>query len=410
MTIAATLDLQEASRRTWDAAVVGAGPSGAMAARELARRGQDVLLIDRAAFPRWKVCGCCLNGHALATLREVGLGPMMARSGAVPLRGIRLAAAGRVAEISLSGGVSLSREAFDAALLRSAIEIGAAFLPQTWAALVKGSETSEVHWLELRQGPIREHVAARVVLAADGLGGKLVARAGGDEERAAPGARIGAGVVAATAPDFYAPGLIFMACGRDGYLGLVRLEDGRLNLAAALDPGWVRLCGGPGPAAEALLAEVGWPAVPSLAELSWRGTAALTRQPRHHAGERLFLIGDAAGYIEPFTGEGMAWALAAGRAVVPVAARSVQRWQPGLAREWDAIYHRLIAPRQFVCRAVAAVLRSPWLTRSVIRLLALAPGLARPMTRHLGCAANLEPGRRNPDPISIPPMQTTNTV
>ncbi len=103
-----------------------------------------------------------------------------------------------------------------------------------------------------------------------------------------------------------------MACGRRGYLGLVRLEDGRLNLAAALDPCWMRVCGGPGPAAARLLAEVGWPPVPNLAEQNWRGTPALTRQARRRAAERLFLIGDAAGYIEPFTGEGMAWALAAG--------------------------------------------------------------------------------------------------
>jgi flavin-dependent dehydrogenase len=410
MTIAATTDPQEASRRTWDVAVVGAGPAGAMAARELVRYGLDVLLIDRASFPRWKVCGCCLNGHALATLRAAGLGPMMGRSGAVPLSGIHLAAAGRVAEVPLSGGVALSRESFDAALVQAAIQAGAAFLPQTWASLAKGSRTSEVRQLDLRQGSICERVTARVVLAADGLGGKLIARAGTGEETAAPGARIGAGVVAATGPAFYASRLIFMVCGRDGYLGLVRLEDGRLNLAAALDPGWVRVCGGPGQAAAALLAEAGWPEVPNLAELNWRGTAALTCQVRHRASERLFLIGDAAGYIEPFTGEGMAWALAAGRAVAPVAARAVRRWHPGLAREWEAIYRRLIEPRQLVCRAVAAVLRSPWLTRTVVRLLTLAPRLALPATHYLGCAENPKSQIRNPKAIPIPSMQTTNKV
>jgi len=410
MTIAATLDLSQASRRSWDAAVVGAGPSGAMAARELARLGRDVLLIDRAAFPRWKVCGCCLNGHALGTLRAVGLGPELAESGAVPLRGIRLGAAKRVAEVALAGGVALSREAFDAALVQSAIQAGAAFLPLTWASLAKEGETSEVCCLELQQGSIREAIAARVVLAADGLGGKLVTRAGSDEERAMPGARIGAGVVAETGPNFYVPGLIFMACGCDGYLGLVRLEDGRLNLAAALDPGWVRRCGGPGAAAEALLAEVGWPAVPGLAGLNWRGTAALTRRPQHRASRRVFLIGDAAGYIEPFTGEGMAWALAAGRAVAPLAARAGQHWHPRLAREWDATYHRLIEPRQRICRAVAAVLRSSWLTRTIIRLLTLAPGLALPLTHHLGCAENPKSEIRNPKKSPLHSRRTTNMV
>jgi flavin-dependent dehydrogenase len=151
-----------------------------------------------------------------------------------------------------------------------------------------------------------------------------------------------------------------------------------------LDAAWVRTCGGPGSAATRLLAEAGWPAVPRLAELGWRGTPALTRRARHLTAERLFLLGDAAGYIEPFTGEGMAWALAAGRAVAPLAARAAGRWRPELARTWDALYHRLIARRQVFCRAVAAVLRCPPLTRAMIQLLSRAPALAAPVARYLG--------------------------
>jgi flavin-dependent dehydrogenase len=389
MTLAATLNLQTAARRTWDVAVVGAGPAGALAARELARHGCAVLLIDRASFPRGKVCGCCLNAHALATLEAVGLGKLSADAGAVPLHGIRLAAAGHVAPVPLSGGVSLSRETFDAALVNAAIEAGAAFLPQTTASLNVGQAAqpdrrSEVRWLELRQEALRESVAARVVLAADGLSGQIAARAGVSEISAVAGARIGAGAIVATAPAFYVPGVIFMACGRNGYLGLVRLEDGRLNLAAAFDAGWMRGHGGPGAAAVRLLAEVGWPDIPHLAEQNWRGTPTLTRSARRRAAERLFLIGDAAGYIEPFTGEGMAWALAAGKAVAPLAARAAQQWRRQFAPQWETTYRRLLRRRQSVCRVVAAVLRSPLLVRTLIRLLALAPSVAAPLTRYLG--------------------------
>jgi flavin-dependent dehydrogenase len=56
-----TLAPESAAGRLWDVVVVGAGPAGAMAARELARRGAGVLLVDRAQFPRYKVCGGCLN-------------------------------------------------------------------------------------------------------------------------------------------------------------------------------------------------------------------------------------------------------------------------------------------------------------------------------------------------------------
>jgi flavin-dependent dehydrogenase len=384
MTLTATLRLQEAARSTWDVVVVGAGPAGAMAARELARRRWAVLLIDRASFPRGKVCGCCLNAHALATLQAVGLRARIAAAGAAPLHGIRLAAAGRVAQVPLSGGVALSRHALDAALVDTAIEAGAVFLPRTLAALEPRSVYSNVRWLELRQETMRASVAARVVLAADGLSGQLAARAGVSEVSATDGARIGAGVVVAAAPTFYAPGLIYMACGRHGYLGLVRLEDDRLNLAAAFDPCWMRSLGGPGQAAVRMLAEVGWPDVPNLAEQSWRGTPTLMRQARRRAAERLFLIGDAAGYIEPFTGEGMAWALAAGRAIAPLAARAAHHWRPQLAPQWEATYRRLLGRRQFVCRAIAAVLRSPRLTRMLIRLLALVPAVATPLTHYLG--------------------------
>ena len=136
-----------------------------------------------------------------------------------------------------------------------------------------------------------------------------------------------------------------MACGAGGYTGLVRLEDGRLDVAAAFDAAWVRAAGGPGRAAARLLREAGWPAPDRLEALPWRGTPALTRRPRRVAAERLFVVGDAAGYVEPFTGEGMAWALASGAAVAPLAARAVT-WRPELARRWADLHSRVVGRRQ----------------------------------------------------------------
>ncbi|MBX9624847.1 MAG: FAD-dependent oxidoreductase, partial [Gemmataceae bacterium] len=68
--------------RTWDAVVVGAGPAGSVTARGLARRGLAVLLVDKATFPRPKVCGCSLNAAALTGLGAVGLGHVPAACGA----------------------------------------------------------------------------------------------------------------------------------------------------------------------------------------------------------------------------------------------------------------------------------------------------------------------------------------
>jgi flavin-dependent dehydrogenase len=386
MTISATLPPAEAARRAWDAVVVGAGPAGSLAARELAHRGRAVLLVDRAPFPRGKVCGCCLNGAALATLRSVGLGGLAEGYGARPLGAIRLASSGGSAEVRLPGGVVLSREAFDAALVREAVRAGADFLPRTAAAL--GAPHDAGRGVQLDQGGTVVTATARVVLAADGLGGRLMARAGLGKAAAVPSARVGAGAVAESAPAFYRPGAVYMACGAGGYLGLVRLEDDRLDLAAAFDVGRLRACGGPGPAATALLAEVGWPA-PALREHAWRGTPALTRRLVRPAAGRVFALGDAAGYVEPFTGEGMAWALAAAVAVAPLAERAAAGWDASLERAWASAYARVVRRRQLACRAAAAVLRRPRLAGALIRLLARAPRLARPFVRRLGAPAPL---------------------
>lgn len=54
-------------REHYDVVVIGAGPAGSVAAYTAATQGLDVLLLDKARFPRFKVCGCCLNARALRT-------------------------------------------------------------------------------------------------------------------------------------------------------------------------------------------------------------------------------------------------------------------------------------------------------------------------------------------------------
>ncbi len=378
MTMDATVTLTRAAREPWQVVVVGAGPAGALAARELARRGRAVLLVDRAAFPRGKVCGCCLNARALATLAGTGLGDLTARLGAVPLRDVRIAGRGCGARLALPGGAVLSRAAFDAALVGEAVAAGAAFLPRTRAAL--GAVTSGGREVALTQGDTTATVSASLVLAADGLGGQLL---GGAAAPAAPGSRVGAGTVAVEAPAFFAAGCVYLACGSGGYVGLARLEDGRLDVAAAFDRPAVRRAGGPGEAASAILRDVGWPLIPGLAELPWRGTLPLTRRTSRPAAERILALGDAAGYVEPFTGEGIAWALASALAVAPLADRLAGRWDPAAGWTWTALHRRAVAGRQRTCRVVAEVLRHPRLARVAIHLLGRLPGLAGPVVRHL---------------------------
>jgi flavin-dependent dehydrogenase len=382
MTIATTVT------QTPEVIVVGAGPAGALAARELSRRGRAVLLVERAAFPRWKVCGCCLNARALATLTAIGLGELTTQLGAIPLQQVLVAGRGCRARLPLPNGAVLSRTAFDAALVDEAIAAGAAFLPNTRAAL--GPIRAMGREVVLIEKDTTTVLSVPLVLAADGLGGQFL---GGESAmEAASDSRIGAGVVTDEAPAFFAPRCVYMACGSGGYVGLVRQEDGRLDIAAAFDREAVRRAGRPGETAARILDEVGWPVVPRLADLPWRGTPPLTRQAARLSAERVLVLGDAAGYVEPFTGEGIAWALASAVAVAPLADGAVSHWDDSVGRAWAARHRRIVTGRQGMCRLVARVLRHPRLARGVIQLLGWWPSLAAPFVNRLNAVDALAKG------------------
>jgi flavin-dependent dehydrogenase len=378
MKVEGSLTLEQAARREWPVVIVGAGPAGSFLARSLALAGVEVLLIDRASFPRWKVCGCCLNGAALSVLDATGLGELTSACEAVPLSRVRLGAAGRWADLSLPVGAALSREVFDAALVRAALDEGVQFLGETTARLLPRNDSAR-RAVRLRQQGEQWTVAARVLIAADGLGGQFLAGEPGHSVEAAAHSRIGAGAVAETGPAWFEPGTIFMACAAGGYVGLVRLEDGRLDLAAALDPAFVRQYNGISEAVGEILGSTGWPGTKELSGLSWRGTPALSRQTVSPGGERYFVVGDAAGYVEPFTGDGMAWALISAAALAPLVIRAVQRWDAVLISKWRRRLRELLGRRQFVCRMLTCLLRHPLLTVGLVRLLGWIPALARPV-------------------------------
>jgi len=342
--------------RVWDAVVVGAGPAGAATARALALRGRSVLLLDRLQFPRPKVCGCCINPTARAVLQRADVS-----TAATPLTAVRLAVRGRSADIPLSGWSVASRERLDAALVQSAVNAGAAVEHGVHVERLEvGSEL-------VRVSAAGHALAGKIAVAADGLSGRL---AGPATIRAH--SRLGAGATLADAPDDYEPGRIYMACGDHGYVGLVRIEDGRLNVAAAFDAAFLRDARRPARAAARVMHEVGWPAIPALWDAVWRGTAPLTRLSRRPAGRRIFAVGDASGYVEPFTGEGIAWALAAGEALGAIAARP---WSPAVANTW-ASWCRTSSRRRRFIRTAAWVLRRPSLAAGLLTLAAAAPKAA----------------------------------
>jgi flavin-dependent dehydrogenase len=376
-TLAATISLEAAALRPWDAVVAGAGPAGGLVARALASEGAAVLLVDKSAFPREKVCGSCLNGAALAALRLAGLADLAQGLGAVELRSMRLRAGRQEANLALPEGVALSRRALDAALVRAAVASGAAFLPSTEAILEPAA--GEFREVRLRSGGQAVKVRTRIAVAADGLAGSFLRQTAGMQPIAAPGAPLGLGAVVDGSDKYYEPGTLFMACTREGYVGVVRLEDGRIDVAAALSPDWMRDAGGAAAAVGEILRRAGFPGLAITAP--FRGTLPLTRRRPRVAAQGLFVLGDAAGYLEPFTGEGMSWALQQALLLAPIAAEALCGPTLQHAERWQLQCERFLRQRRRVCQAAIWMRRYfDWGT-FVVAVLGRFPGLAAPMLR-----------------------------
>jgi flavin-dependent dehydrogenase len=357
----------------WDLAVVGAGCAGTMAALWAARGGLRVLLLEKARFPRYKVCGGCLNLRSVRTLEAAGLTDWLAEHGA-PLRAFRLYA-GRAATVPLPGGTAVARSGLDAALAHAAAAVGARVRFGATARLE--GQDADGAWMTVRDGAERVRLrAARVVLA----GGLAGAAPHGDDAPAttvAAGSRIGGGCELPAAASL-APNTIHMACGRQGYVGLVVLRDGRLNVAGAFDPAFVSASGGLGAAASRIVNEAGLDAGADVAAGDWKGTPPLTRRRDPVALGRVFLVGDAAGYVEPFTGEGMAWALRGGLELGTLLAGEGDDASGAWRRRCEGLREG-----QQLCRWMAAGLRRPWAVRGVAHVLRVAPALAAPVVGRL---------------------------
>jgi flavin-dependent dehydrogenase len=339
----------------WDAIVVGAGPAGSVAAFGLARQGKRVLLVDRSRFPRDKVCGSCLGRAGVTLLREMGLDSVLAGSAAQRVHRAEVYARGRCSRFAWEGGVVVPRRDFDHALVEAARGAGASFEHGCSAQLMERSHAGVRIRLTDWQGA--RDAWAGVAIAADGLSGRFASSAGICPQ-VLRGARIGLGAIienARLARDIPG-GCVRMAVGSRGYVGMVRIDDARLDVAAAIDPGVLRECGNPGSTIEAIARESG--ANFSLAQdVSWRGTGLLTRRVAMPESERVLAIGDAAGYVEPITGSGMSWAIATGARVV-AHARALMDGHL-IAGAWTQDVCAMLAIRRWRCSLVSAIVRRP---------------------------------------------------
>jgi flavin-dependent dehydrogenase len=268
----------------------------------------------------------------------------------------------------------ICRTTFDAALMDAAKIAGAKVLTGVQATVDPTVRSSARSITVVRDGR-QETLNARVVICADGLSRTSVRHLPECEVSIAPNSRVGIGAVVAGDFDACPAGQLTMVVSRVGYVGISRACEHQFNVAAAVDRKAL-LRTAPAKIVADILTHAGIRFPSDLMTARWRGTPPLTSRPKHVAAERVFLIGDAGGYIEPFTGEGMAFALEAATAITPLAAEAVQSWKPSIAEKWEILHRQMVRDRQHTCQQLAWILRRPWAAFLTVGLCRVMPGIA----------------------------------
>ena len=303
-----------------DVLIAGAGPAGSAAAVHLAQAGWRVVVVDRAEFPRDKPCSEYMSPEAVRLLDRLGVVPDLEAAGAVALegttviaaRGSRLTGLFREAEPRpfRPAGLSLPRRILDARLVRAAREAGADVRERTRleALLHDGGAVAGA----MVRGPDGRHypIRARLTIGADGLG-SLVARRLGRRHSSVP--RRVAFVAHVRGVAGMGP-TAEMHVGDAGYVGLNRIGADLYNVALVVPQaacGDRPRSGDTSSSSRRSRPSPGSGAASSLRRLEREVLVTgpfAARAGRVTAGGAL-LVGDAADFFDPFTGQGIYSAL-----------------------------------------------------------------------------------------------------
>lgn len=354
--------------------MIGAGPAGAASAYLLAKGGARVLLLERSSWPRDKVCGGCLSASAVACLREIGLARVL--DVATPVARSHLHHGRSTVIVPVKDSFAISRRILDPLLVDAFRAVGGTFLSQASASLLPADVSDRMRWLRVTCGVETTALRSKVVLACDGLGGTSLATEPWAGWSIARDAYIG---VATTLNGHELPiesGAIHMHIGCGGYVGTVRNADGSIHVAAAVDARRCRKYGGPAVLIESILDSCGVDVRLDPARL--RGSPTLTRRRERIGGHRVLAVGDACGYVEPFTGEGIAWAL---RSAIEAATLLEGEWFNSMPQRWREMHDVALRRKQSICRAVRFAVRRPLLAGAALGVLRHVPRLSTLLTR-----------------------------
>jgi menaquinone-9 beta-reductase len=364
-----------------DVLIAGAGPAGCVAAIILARAGVRVRVLDRATFPRHKLCGDTLNPGALAVLRRLGLEEA---GHGLPISGMDVTGPGGV-RVSASyprgvTGRAVLRKDLDFRLLQGAAHAGAEIEE---GVLVNGARlhgvSQAVGGVIVRLPGGRDAACpATLTIAADGRESRLARSVMLARHPRRP-RRWAVGAYFSDVSGLSDRGEMHVRPGR--YIGVAPLPDGLVNVCVVTSDR-ARLRNPRGLLAGVLRDE------PILAERFAR--ARMTSEPvmlgplavecRMPGVTGLLVAGDAAGFIDPITGDGLRFALRGAELAAAEALRALQRWNPlahvelrrARTREFSSKWRfnrtvrRLVSSDRGVAAAARASALASWPLRRII--------------------------------------------
>jgi geranylgeranyl reductase family protein len=350
---------------TFDVAIVGGGPAGSSCAAFCALAGLRTLVLEREKFPREKVCGDCLNPSCWAVLEHLGVAQRVRDLPHSKLDSVEfISIDGHNVVVDLPTGdnceVSVKRSLFDDLLLTRARDVGADVREGTTVTAV----ANRGNWkIETVAG---ESFSARTLIGADGRN-STVARLRNllprpARERVALQAHI-------PLPRNFGRRIILQFL-REGYSGQAPVNETQLNLCLVGTP----------PTISRLRkwAERHFEITP---DQPWRTITPLTRSPVPCAHENLLIIGDAARVVEPFTGEGIYYALRSGELAADAITKIIRgKDRQSALREFTRACAQMYRGRLWINRLARAAVLWPHVGSLFVHVARIEPAILKLLT------------------------------
>ncbi|MFQ5703409.1 MAG: NAD(P)/FAD-dependent oxidoreductase [Gemmatimonadales bacterium] len=372
----------------YDAIIVGAGPAGSATAALFARRGLRVLLVERCRFPRAKPCAEYLSPQTSQILQNLGATEILRRESPARLRGMRIVSADRT---SFTGwfdgahgfrahsnfGIALPRKVLDARLAEVAVDSGATLLDGTTVERMSPAGP-RCRQLLIRQGHRASIVSGRLIVGADGINSHIAKQMGVSRR-----GRLRRIALVSHAHDVAGMHDIGeMHVGRVGYAGIAPVGGGLTNLSIVIDLKHARVSGASVLVMQDLLRQFFPEIAARMADARFvspvLGAGPFSRHTTTACSDRALLVGDAADFYDPFTGEGIFTALRGAELLAgqALAAIETDKLSASDLTSYDTVRRHEFGGKWKVERMVAWFVGHPLALNHVARRLAAKQRLA----------------------------------